>query len=369
MRWGARLGLMTTSVLVVVVAFEAAVRLWIPGWAPPAGDRRFWAYDPLLGWRHVPGRSGLHQHPDFRVRVDINDAGLRDRDYPTARTQRDRMLFLGDSFGWGFGVERDESVSELLEARHPGWEIVNASVSGYGTDQQLLWYREEGFQYQPDVVFVLFHPNDFHDNSRYSRYGYRKPLFEIRDAERLELTEVPVERRPTRARIERWLVHHVALYPRLDGLIDDWSERFWAEPEPAPAPKGAGASRGRVKKAGVVSSKHDPGEHPKRITARLLTELRDEVERRGARLVVASVPMWDAPRAFLARTLDELGVPYLPLDDAFDGIAREHVKFPNDAHWSPGGHRVAAEAIERFLVDEEVFVSPLEMARTDETGR
>ena len=41
------------------------------------------------------------------------------------------MLILGDSFGWGYGVEHHERFSKILEDAHPDWEIINASVTGF----------------------------------------------------------------------------------------------------------------------------------------------------------------------------------------------------------------------------------------------
>ena len=75
-----------------------------------------------------------------------------------------RKLVLGDSFGWGFGVEHQEQFGEILENMHPDWEIVNASVSDYSTDQQYLFYREKGMSFKPDIVLLLFYENDFLDN-------------------------------------------------------------------------------------------------------------------------------------------------------------------------------------------------------------
>lgn len=41
------------------------------------------------------------------------------------------MLILGDSFGWGYGVEHHERFSKILEEAHPDWEIISASVTGF----------------------------------------------------------------------------------------------------------------------------------------------------------------------------------------------------------------------------------------------
>jgi hypothetical protein len=353
-----------------VLAFEGAARVFLPEWAPPAGDRDFWAYDALLGWRHRPNQSGMHVHRDFAVRVSINRKGLRDSEYPYERVPgKRRMLLLGDSFAWGYGVPQDRSLGELVEARRPDWEIINAGVSGYGTDQQLLWLQHEGHRYRPDVILLLLHPNDFLDNHSYSRYGYRKPLFVV-EGERLALTHVPVERRDDEARLERWLHLNSYVYPRLLELPDLAEETVegWLAPAVEPLPLGPdreppvrGAEASGI---GPEAAAEAPPETPKRprkprhltresehmrVSHFLLRDLAVQAERLGAQLVVASVPMVPHLREHLAEILDEIAVPHGPLDRVFAEPDWRKYYFPHDPHWNEWGHRVAADALEDFL--------------------
>jgi hypothetical protein len=74
-------------------------------------------------------------------------------------------LWLGDSFAFGHGVDWEDSLVGLVEARVPAVRQVNAAVPGYGPTQ----YREvleqllgEGERF--DYVFVVTYVgNDFHD--------------------------------------------------------------------------------------------------------------------------------------------------------------------------------------------------------------
>ncbi len=360
------LALAVVSMTFVLVAFEFGAREFAPGWAPPAGDRQFWTFDPRLGWRHRPGQTGLHRHRDFEVDVQIGPHGLRDRLYAKERTPgRPRMLWLGDSFGWGHGVEEEQIASERLEARHPDWEIINASVSGYGTDQQLLWFLDEGVTYAPDVVLLLFHPNDFLDNHRWSRYGYRKPVFELDGHEHethpeggLQLTRLPVQRRDWSARLDRWLYLRSYLYPRLLELPDILAEvrvalTGPARTAPAPAP-GSAAPEPSVKKKGWELE----DEHLE-LTRRLLHRLDREVAKAGAKLVVVSVPMPAHLRQLVQEFLAEVEVPHLALEAAFArarrGAPEEPLSFRHDPHWTPAGQRVAADAIEGFLIQQGIL--------------
>ena len=129
------------------VSVEISARMFFPEWAPTREERvKFWIHSELLGWEHTPNQQGRFNHRDFSVDVAINSHGMRDDEYSIERTDKKRMLVLGDSFGWGFGVEHQERFSEMLEKKHRNWEIINASVSGYGTDQQYLFLREKGMR-------------------------------------------------------------------------------------------------------------------------------------------------------------------------------------------------------------------------------
>ena len=44
--------------------------------------------------------------------------------------------------------------------------MINAGVSGYSTDQELLWYRNEGIKYETDLVILVIAGNDVGDNDQ-----------------------------------------------------------------------------------------------------------------------------------------------------------------------------------------------------------
>ena len=162
-----------------------------PLYVSPERDR-FWKYDSLLGWAHEPGQEGIFETPQFRTVVRINENGLRDREHSYER-QNDikRILVLGDSFAWGYGVEESERFSQLLE-KSLGVEVINAGVSGYSTDQELLWYRNEGIKYETDLVILVFAGNDVGDNDQQLvNTIYYKPKFVIEEGQ-LVLKGYPV---------------------------------------------------------------------------------------------------------------------------------------------------------------------------------
>src|SRR6266508_4570513 len=97
-----------------------------------------YAHDAELGWFSVPNSESRFTGTRT-VSVRHNSLGLRDIEQD--RAPKPTILFVGDSFVWGYDAEADERFTELLRPAMPDFRIVNAGVSGYGTDQEFLLLR------------------------------------------------------------------------------------------------------------------------------------------------------------------------------------------------------------------------------------
>jgi lysophospholipase L1-like esterase len=120
-------------------------------------------YSPVYGWT---------PRPSFRYTLagsetTINRLGYRGREVAWARMPgRPRIVMLGDSITFGYGVRDGETFSAVMETLDPRLEVVNLGVQGYGTDQELLKLEREGFAYAPDVVVLnVCLANDLLDNA------------------------------------------------------------------------------------------------------------------------------------------------------------------------------------------------------------
>ncbi len=314
----------TVGCATLILAAEIGARLLLPAWAPAVERVLFLKYDPLLGWSHRPGQQARFVQPEFSVDVQINALGMRDREYSKERASKRRMLVVGDSFGWGLGVEHSERCSEILESEHPEWEIMNASVIGYGTDQELLYLRDAGLALEPDVVLLLLHPNDFENNANDEQYWYHKPRF-VLEGDGLALKNVPVPRPTTGQLLRRHVLGRT--------YLGEASRRLWRN---------------------LHRDNHAPAEpvetlRQARVTTALLERIAGMCEGAGARFVVASVLMSADNVTAVVNTARLTGFSYLPLDSAF-AAATAGTTFERDTHWTPYGHRVAATAIRQFLV-------------------
>jgi hypothetical protein len=196
--------LLSASLACVFFA-EPACRVFLPQWKPADWADGLFRYDSRLGWAHAPGRATQFKIIESTTTVTINSQGLRDREYDFTRSRDERrMLVLGDSMAWGWGVEADESFSERLEALHADWEIINAAVPGYSTDQEPLYFEQSGQRWDPDVVLLLFHPNDARENELSSQSWDNKPGFELVDG-RLTPIHQPVPEESLRQMLAKYV--------------------------------------------------------------------------------------------------------------------------------------------------------------------
>lgn len=156
------LGMMAVSLGLTLVVGELLIRLVAP---QPAS----W----LAIYRSHPDLPFFAMLPDAKVHVDTGETEWTvitdDRGFRTAPSGRApgrcTVLWLGDSFTLGHGVEYEESFVGQVAARTPGVRHVNASVAGYGPTQYratLEYLGAEGFAFDR-VVAVSYVGNDFHD--------------------------------------------------------------------------------------------------------------------------------------------------------------------------------------------------------------
>jgi len=149
-------------------------------------------FDDALGWSLVPGARAVSKSTGQAIEYAINSSGFRDREFPREKPAGVfRILVLGDSHAFGFGVPLDTHFTKLLEGYFTNVEVMNLGVSGYGVDQELLFLRDTGFAYHPDLV-VAYVPH--YADSRHVRdkvWGMGKPRFLLENGE-LVLTNSPV---------------------------------------------------------------------------------------------------------------------------------------------------------------------------------
>ena len=120
--------------------------------------------NPDLSFAHVPGGSAFL----MGVPVSINSHGLRDREYSeTKPPDVRRIVMLGDSTTFGWGVPEEQTVAKILERQLNGrgivgrrFEVLNAGVGNYDTVQEYTHYLTYDRQFHPDLVVLEYFIND-----------------------------------------------------------------------------------------------------------------------------------------------------------------------------------------------------------------
>ena len=146
--------------------------------------------EPHAGYGNKRNLSFEHHTPEFRARYYTNSAGFRvprsGFKYPVAKPENSyRILLLGPSFAYGWGVDYEKSFAALLprflEARGfaPGRriEVINAGIPAMYAGPQLNWYKHEGARYRPDLVIQFVYGSmavaaESHQRFTVDKHGY-----------------------------------------------------------------------------------------------------------------------------------------------------------------------------------------------------
>ena len=375
--WVTRVGLLGASTCLGVLGVELLARALVGRWTREPGVVRqpFARYDRDLGWSKPPNARGILRRSEYRVPLEINSHGLRGPEIPKQKPSGvSRVLLLGDSFTEGYTVLDRLSVRGRLEtglnetAARPV-EVVNGGTAGWGTDQEVLFYRQIGRLFSPDLVLLLFYYNDLYRDGDLRI----QPWFDLDEQGTLVLRNSPVpphrefyraepfSLRPFRGSMALALLQpRLASHPRVASVL----ARFGLADRPASCQK--------VPEEFHPFGRQRPREvrrHWARLSA-LLQDLRQRTQNDGARLLLFYVParfevddsawsltkdvyglnaQWDRNRvaADLSEIAQELDLPLIDPRAALrtrEGRG-QRTYFAEDGHWTEAGNEVAAEEI------------------------
>lgn len=296
-------------------------------------------YSERLGWEPRPGAR-------FRVygaSTGINSLGYRGRPLTSERQAgRVRVVMLGDSVAFGYGVEDDQTFASALDPQQNRFEVANLAVPGYGVDQSLLRFESAGAALWPDfVVLNLCVENDLADVMLpVFLYDGRhpKPWFRLQDG-RLELHDEGL-RLGGRARLGLWLREHSYLYRRLTRSapekVEDADGEHWS------------VRRRRAIENPVAAV---------RLLAALIGRLRDDVQRSGGQLILAIHPNKASFRGGeqwverLVRRPESQGLQVVDVGQAYRqaGLGFGYVTLDGIGHLNARGHGLAAGELRSAL--------------------
>jgi len=212
-------------------------------------------------------RAGFEGVTKFGVPLRVNSRGLRSPEIAVPKPPgMHRVLVLGDSVTFGWGVAEEQNFSRRLEDALRKQlacpvEVVNSGVSGYGTVEEADYFTHEGLELEPDVVLIYYVEND---NQSVPHLGGPVAVF-----------------------LKDWFVYRSHL---VSTVLYAWRLNSWkVQAQAAGGDRAAYAAEQRAwdKRSGTVAS------------FAALREIADVAKRHGIRVILAS-----HPNSLADRTLD-----------------------------------------------------------------
>ncbi|MBF0446326.1 MAG: hypothetical protein HQL68_12130 [Magnetococcales bacterium] len=342
---GLNLLLTVVVVLFCFVLLEIAARVAsnLLGVAP------YIKYNPQLGWSPKANSTKLHKkNGDFAATYTINSLGYRGKLHGQNHTPGVfRIVLLGDSVGFGWGVDDQQTYGARLETILPEVEVINLAVSGYGTDQELLRLKSEGINFQPDLVILHVVDNDFLEIRRPFMYQRAKPYFLQGDDNKLELNNVPVKSYGSLARyyydsslplpFREWLAWNSYAYTFFNKRYREFMAR---------AQKATGITTTAIREGETT-----PKNQAWQLFKNLVEEINFELRKKNIKglIIHASANLNSSAK------MAELPLPTLNLYPLlYELHTKKEVSFPNDGHWNPFGHKLVAEKLAEELIRLEL---------------
>lgn len=278
-------------------------------------------FDPVVGWKP---KANLDTYCSFAAgvfHVKTDAQGWRGR----ASIEESKVVVIGDSFAFGFGVDDKQAFFSLLDSQ---LHVKAIGSPGYNMVQELMWMEQLTPQLKDKlVVWFICLSNDLYDNLLPNQQNYRIPF--VREVNGTSEWEIVTSHLSTTA----------------------WPFSFEHN------------FRGEEKYKGVFGSNF-LSQRMYSACEFLVKSGRDTCTRAGARLVVMTVPWpiqfnrrdWERasrryddahlfdssqPDRKIGKICSKLGVRFMAGKDRFD--IHDHI--PREGHWNEKGHRRMAEVL------------------------
>lgn len=143
------------SLLIIFAGVEGAMR------AMESKNPSLHCPNPVYLWELSPGLKG--ERDTLGKPIHTNREGFRMKEVTRKKPAEEfRIMTLGDSSAFGYGVNDEDAFSSRLEKKlqekSPGRNIrvINTAVSGYSTFQAMKFMEEKGWKFSPDLLIIAF---------------------------------------------------------------------------------------------------------------------------------------------------------------------------------------------------------------------
>jgi hypothetical protein len=315
----------------------------------------------FAGFMNRPELAFDHHTNEFRAHYFTNRAGFRVArpgvEYSVRKPAGTyRIMLLGPSFAYGWGVEYEKSFAALLPqfmaerglAKGQKVELIDAGVPAMYAAPQLNWYQHVGKTYQPDLVIQFVYGSMAVSSNA-------TPTFAVDPSGHVtEKGTTAAQRWRQRAKQLATIFYGWMLWTELDARFS------------APAQNKAVVGAGRELHQ---ASAFDSGKPDERDAIKFYRRLAETVRQSGAQLRIVYFPLsygvhpqdesrWrhlgvknvPAQRAYdtaFVRYLNQQGIPSIDISDDLRAAAKPGTRlyYWLDIHWTPEGNRAAARAV------------------------
>lgn len=324
-------------------------------------------------------RYGLARHwpsmkrylPQFGVTAAFNSAGMRDREHALEKAPGVfRILVLGDSFMEALQVPFEESFPHLLEqslSESSGRkiEVLNAGVSGWGTDDELRYLTWYGLEWKPDLVLVAMTlHNDISDNLREDWHTLVNGALVEQPRERMSFLAYKV------VELKAYLASRLQIYQLWRKVRHGNAMRQTGRElnshivelcrEPTTEEIGRGVSLTGLLLERIQSITRTQGGQVALMLLPLRVQLSDSIFSGFVQSAGATLPQMplDKPQRLLGEISTRLGIPKVDLLPDFrrwTAEGGESLYLEEDGHWNAAGHRRAATVAAAGLFEAGVI--------------
>ena len=328
--------------------------------------------DPFYEHSYTPNCHSRFTTFEWDTDVKINAEGFRD-DEISPKEQFDlRILMLGDSMTWGYGVEKEETFSEVLQqklkAKGVNADVINAGATSYSPTLEYLLLKNKGLSYQPDVVVLNLDMSDIQDD-----YNYNQERAEFDQDGNIVRVSGIKEQTTLFYKIRNKMQLNRFIFDKLN-LIDSRFNKKEGKQKILPLgdPK---TDRYAILRDMPVQ---DEAEHWDR-TFHYLSLINELCKENDITFILNLYPYavqispdeWslgkhlfgfdpdtvhsDAPQQKLKKYAAENGIIYVEMLEPFKESDTFPLYFPYDGHINRDGHALAAEVLYDSLVQEEII--------------
>jgi len=325
------LTLLLGSTLFAFFLAEAFLRLFVP--IRNVGPV-LTTYCPHYGTRLKQGFHAKRTTPEFTFAFTTNSLGFRGPE-PNGFPARG-VLFLGDSFTMGYGVNDGKEFPELIRralnngASETWVPVVNAGMGYNGNGRWLKFLEREGRRFEPRLVVLQMMANDFDENVVENLYELDKTTNVLRE------NPVPAPDWIRRSQVVFEWIPGLSYSYVVSLLLQFIREHRDVLVRPVPS-------------AEAAPFVPPQGSYEDRLTTAILDQVLLQCQRNGWPAIAFIVGVEGVRRQHLLELFQRHDIEVITAPTMDD---RPDLHYFVDGHWNPEGHELAAELLLPILQEK-----------------